>query len=279
MDIYFCDCGGVPNFGDQLNLWLWPRVIPELQNTHTNGIFLGIGTILTNDIPVSPRYFICGSGTWGHTPRLRLTDRHAVYFVRGPLTADRLGLDRTIGITDPAALLRAVYSADQTRRSGIALMPHYATEQAGLWSAVAEDLGFRYIDATAPCSVVLQQISQSELLITDAMHGAIAADALRVPWIPFEAYRRKRQFKWHDWCESLGMTFDPIVLPRLWRPKGAKGLLAGMRWRIKKLYIVKALRRLVKQGTSTLSSIHTLENKIDDILSKLDDVKAAISKS
>ena len=63
----------------------------------------------------------------------------------------------------------------------------------------------------------IQQVRQSDLLITEALHGAVVADALRVPWISVRAYGHILPFKWHDWCESLGLRYEPQRLPTLWQ--------------------------------------------------------------
>src|SRR5262249_35878333 len=47
-----------------------------------------------------------------------------------------------------------------------------------------------------------------------ALHGAIAADTLRVPWIPVHDSRNDDTllFKWQDWCLSVGLDHQPHFL-------------------------------------------------------------------
>ena len=58
-------------------------------------------------------------------------------------------------------------------------------------------------------------IAQTEVLLAEAMHGAIVADALRVPWIPLCTSARILNFKWLDWCASLNLDYRPSFLSPL----------------------------------------------------------------
>jgi succinoglycan biosynthesis protein ExoV len=52
------------------------------------------------------------------------------------------------------------------------------------------------------------------------MHGAIAADTLRVPWIPYRCSTNIGTFKWQDWCASMDLKYEPLVLhPYLEEPQ------------------------------------------------------------
>ena len=62
---------------------------------------------------------------------------------------------------------------------------------------------------------VIRRIQQSEVIIAEAMHAAIVADALRVPWIPVKAYNGINDFKWNDWASSLDVPYNPIRIPSL----------------------------------------------------------------
>jgi hypothetical protein len=72
-----------------------------------------------------------------------------------------------------------------------------------------------YIDVLSPVEQVLSEISSSSLVVTEALHGAVVADAFRIPWIPVRCHTHINAFKWEDWCESIEVAYEPHDLPSL----------------------------------------------------------------
>ncbi|HVF98502.1 MAG TPA: polysaccharide pyruvyl transferase family protein, partial [Chloroflexia bacterium] len=208
---YYQDPGG--NFGDDLNAWLWPRLIPELLDGNGSTLFVGIGSILDRRIPQGPRKIVFGTGVgYGLLPVLN--EEWQVCCVRGPLSARALGLPPELAVTDAAALVRTVRSAPVERRHSVSFIPHFRTparvREAGIdLKLVCASLGINYIDPCGPVEAVLEAIESSGKVIAEAMHGAIVADALRVPWLPVRLSDRIRGLKWRDWCGSLRMEYKP----------------------------------------------------------------------
>lgn len=206
----------VGNFGDDLNAWLWPRLIPDLLDEDARSLFVGIGSILDQRIPHAPRKLIFGTGIgYGRLPALDA--RWRICCVRGPLTAHALGLPADRAITDPAALVRTLIQPAARRRYPLAFMPHFRTParaaRQGLdLRAICRVAGLHYIDPSGGVEAVLQAIQESEVVVAEAMHGAIVADALRIPWIPVQLYDQIRDLKWQDWCASLDLTYRPLRL-------------------------------------------------------------------
>jgi succinoglycan biosynthesis protein ExoV len=204
--------GRIPNFGDDLNALLWPRLIPEaLHDDGSDAMLLGIGSILFDTFPPALRKVVIGSGYAGYTPKPDVDDKWTFYFVRGPRTAAALGLDPELAITDAAILLRTVYPelGKATKKYPISFMPHWESAEFGTWKEVTDAAGINLIDPRSTVESTLEQLSGTELLITEAMHGAIAADALRVPWVPVIPNNKKHHFKWLDWCDSLDIPYRP----------------------------------------------------------------------
>ncbi len=97
--------GRAANFGDELNAWLFPRLFPGVFGGSGATLFLGIGSILFDNHPAHARKIVFGSGYGGYTKPPVLDGAWDVRFVRGPMTAARLGLPARLGVGDGAILL------------------------------------------------------------------------------------------------------------------------------------------------------------------------------
>ena len=203
------------NFGDDLNAWLWAELLPPgFFDDNPQELFYGIGTLLSHRLPQTPHKIIFGAGT-GYKPPPVLDDTYSVYFVRGPLTAQRLGLPPTRAITDPAYLVLNTASAREPvdRTQAVALIPHHQTMATVDWPLITGRTGIPIIDPRGPCQDVIRRIRATRLVITESLHGAILADAFRVPWIPIRLSYRFLDFKWTDWAQSVDLDFTPCDLP------------------------------------------------------------------
>jgi len=218
--------GEKPNFGDELNPWLWPRLLPGLLDDSHDELFLGIGTILNNGVPTEPRKIVFGSGFgYGEPPRIEL-DKWRIHCVRGPLTAQALGLPAVLAVCDPAILLRRMQWPPLAKQYPVSYMPHWESLDRGHWPLACAEADIHFIDPTGAVEQVVAELLASDLVIAEAMHGAIAADALRVPWIPVQPQLRMHSPKWLDWCASVDVPYRPQVL----RPSGyVESVRAGYR--------------------------------------------------
>lgn len=197
--------GKVPNFGDELNLHVWPALLPQnFLDEDESELFVGIGSIIGDHLAPQARKFVMGSGYAGY---MGLPDVHDgtwdIRFVRGPNTARTLDIDQNLSICDSAVLLREMDLPAPDDSVGIAFMPHYESLERGDWAGACRMAGMTLIDATDPVDKVLSQIRGAKLLITEAMHGAIVADALRTPWIGAKPIYGGHHKKWLDWAGAL----------------------------------------------------------------------------
>lgn len=221
------------NFGDDLNPWLWGRLIPKILDNDESELFVGIGTILNNRIPASPHKTVFGSGLgYGSAPP-HIDEKWRFYCVRGPLTARSLNLADRYAITDPAALI-ATLKLTSEAKIGPALIPHHVSASNANWTNICKTLGIRYIDPRSSVDQVIHEISQSTYIITEAMHGAIFADSLRIPWCPVIFYDHILKSKWLDWSLSLGIEHEHINIPGIWNEDENYDSVARMKSRIKR---------------------------------------------
>jgi Polysaccharide pyruvyl transferase len=202
--------GEKTNFGDELNNWLIPKIFPGLFDDDNSTIFLAIGSVIFDFHPPGSRKIVFGAGYGGYTPLPKFDETWRFYCVRGPRTAAACGLSADMVAGDTAILVNQ-YRAGSKQPAGVAFMPHYDSVERGNWQAACELAGVRYIDPRAPVEDVLDAIQGCEVLIAEAMHGAIVADALRVPWIPVLPVHASHRMKWRDWAEALDLELKPYA--------------------------------------------------------------------
>lgn len=204
------------NFGDELNAYLWPRLLPGAWRDDDHTDFIGIGTILSPALARNERRKVVFGAGAGYARAPRLDAWWCVEFVRGPHTARALGLAGTHAITDAAYCLAFDEAHRPGSRSGaVAFMPHFRSEPEVDWRGLCRDLGWRYVSPTAPVPEAIDALASARIVVAEAMHGAIVADVHRVPWVPVRYGYRGLDFKWHDWCASLRLPYEPLDLPRL----------------------------------------------------------------
>lgn len=262
--LYYCKTPN-GNFGDDLNLWLWPRLAPEVCALRDDQMFVGIGTILTHKIPEKPLKFVFGSGCWVGGPQLKMDDRWKIYCVRGPLTTARLKLNPALAVVDPAILVRRFASEfTAAKKHRVSFMPHLQSMPHADWPALCAQLGFHCIDPRSGVEQVLSELQETELLLAEAMHGAIVADALRVPWIPVRMYGKFAVFKWRDWAQSIRVPLNLCDVSPIYHqsPRGWKRVD----------YTVKKSLALAGMGQANwkrLGTRRSTENEIHQSLAEL----------
>ena len=243
---YYEVAGG--NFGDDLNLVLWDRLLPGWRGWEAEATLVGVGTLLRRGRLPPGRKLVIGSGAgYGAPPDVSDPREWDLRAVRGPLTAAALGLPEDRAAVDPAALLPEVegFAPEELRAGGlragelkdgggepreILFVPHHASVAGYDWPAICAAAGVGYQTPKADVLAVVRRIARARAVIAESMHAAIVADAYGVPWRAVEITRGFNPFKWEDWARSVGM--GPPAVTRFFAPlRHAQDAARGLRAR------------------------------------------------
>lgn len=261
------------NFGDDLNAWFWDAVLPGFRDWDTCITLIGVGTLLNEErlgALRDQRLLVLGSGVgYGSGPPVPLSPLWDIRAVRGPLSAQALQLPAATGLTDPAALLPLLpeFQGLATQAQPV-FIPHHASVRRHDWATACHRLGISYVSPEEEAKQVIRKIASAPLVLAEAMHGAIVADAFRVPWVPLRIGPRFHLFKWQDWLSSLALQCEPAPLfPALDQLTSFLGLSQRSRLRqarltcqIEHLLLTRALERAL-QRPSFLSHEAVLKEK------------------
>ncbi|MBN8873071.1 MAG: polysaccharide pyruvyl transferase family protein [Rhodospirillales bacterium] len=240
--------GDARNFGDELNTLLWPDLLPGFFDDDPSAQFLGIGSVLDGRHPPDRLKLVAGSGYGGYEPPPMLDETWRILWVRGPHTARRIGLPAALGLGDPAALLPCVRPIAAQPGVTIGFMPHFESAGHGAWHAVAALAGLRLIDPRDDPAAIVQAIAGCRVLVSEALHGVIVADAVRVPWVAIRPLAGIHRAKWQDWAETMGvrLAFRPLPASTLLEQAQVSALT---RWHAGRTLISRHAERLREVGT------------------------------
>lgn len=275
------------NVGDDLNPWLFNQLLPNTFVKQSDTTLVAIGTLI-NDVLVeraaAKKIILFSTGVgYGrqHFARLpQINDTWDVYCLRGPLSAQALQVSPELAITDGALLIRRFFKPeDYQKKHKFSFMPHLWQAIGGgkSWQAVCKQLNIQYIDPRWSVEKVMTCIGESEVMLTEAMHGAIFADSLRVPWIAVHTSPDVLGFKWLDWCLSIQVPYQPEKTPRLidqsakkfsfnpWRPDPDKDATAAL----------SRIMQSVSPQLSQESHLQSLQTRLEEKLYQLKDSIAA----
>lgn len=206
------------NFGDHLNAWMWDALVPGLSSMPSTYMLCGIGTLLSDLMPAQRRWLVVGSGT-GYSPPPDLQRGEWKFAcVRGPLTARAMGLPESTAVTDSAILIAAApdgtgQALPAEQREGVIFIPHWKQLRFGRWREVCDAAGVEFVSPLQDSRKVLAHIRRAKLMLADAMHAAICADTLRVPWVALSISSENHSFKWLDWTLGMQVDYRPHRLP------------------------------------------------------------------
>lgn len=288
------------NFGDAINPRIFNHYLGNLIDSNDDEILIGIGSLLgLFKKPANcKKVYIFSSGfgagdesTYGSI--IKLTDEFEVICVRGKLTAKELNIDTSFAIADGAILLPLVTKIDQEDKIyDFSFMPHVGSLNVyKKWKEVLTPIGIHLIDPSDDPDKVLKELGQTKTLLTEAMHGAIIADAYRIPFIPIKTIKTINNFKWNDYLNSMGLAdFNPALIDTLYDKSFLVNLFKNKLGKIKilapifaevyfiyqKIFIVKKVQKKfisAKLNQPLLSDSITLKQNQEKLLIKIKELK------
>ncbi|MCC5887105.1 MAG: polysaccharide pyruvyl transferase family protein [Gammaproteobacteria bacterium] len=281
------------NVGDALNAWMWPKVFGcDHFSASSINHFIGIGSILDGRHAGPGMKLVFGAGARGPDSLPDVSgDDWRIAFVRGPNTAAALGMHNASWISDPAIivpLLDGGYREFEPsalpagNRLRVGFVPYFATQRP-FAEAMANAAGLIFIPPTLDPERFLSRLLACDVVIVEAMHGAILADAFGIPWLACRISSARREgathdFKWTDWGQSLDLNIDFVDLPYL-------GHRSGLRFSLDVLiagYVQKCagiLRRMVRDGGWQLSDRAILEHRQRTILLAVEDTRELLTQT
>lgn len=269
------------NVGDDFSEWLFSRCLGLKLTEKSETLLFGIGSILDQKFDKSfstertRRRLVFGSGARAATtlPDI-IRDEWHIYCVRGPLTACALGLHSDKAVADPA-ILAPKFRPATAENGSIGIVPYF-TASSTAWGQVAKNLGWTVISPHLGVEDFIDALTQCSRVFCESMHGAIFADAYRIPWRPLSGTGASSEgpthaFKWTDWTASMGIGFDSIRTPPISRfaPKDAVALL---KQRVKVEWIARKLEKAAREDRFQLSRDTVLwarQERLEDLMDEM----------
>lgn len=278
MKVFYHETPG-GNVGDDLNAVLWQRLIPELAELGTADWLVGIGTILDERLnALEGRRIVMGSGLRIAGDR-NFTGDIRFAAVRGLLTARELRLGSGVALGDPGFLVDRLWQRKPLVADGpVGLVPHVYSERWSAISQAAQDAGFKVISPTLPLEQFLEQLGACSRVFCESLHGAIFADALRIPWarsrICSHYYEGDgvSEFKWRDAFSIVGLQGESATRRALIpiRRKAFRPMQA-----IAERRFVNELRaRRDSSEVFRLSRADRLQERTDVLLRRIDELRS-----
>ncbi len=263
MKIYYYD-SKPKNFGDQLNLWLWPKLIQKsLLSYSDNFDFIGIGSVIDKRLVNDKRKIIFGAGV--RTIDFDLcSSNFDIRFVRGPLSSSDL-LDAKY-ITDAAYCLGLLERPKVSPKAySYSIFPYFRHCELINWNLFEIYTGIHVIYPFWPIEHIISEIQKSEYILSGAMHGAIIADLFRVPWkrlkLGIHGFESTEfsDYKWNDWCQSMSISEIPccIISP--------KYLKSAMYSKMVLKYFLKNMTSIENLNVTILSDQDLLDQKLTEL--------------
>lgn len=291
------------NVGDDLNPWLWPKVLPEILDDDPAHLLIGIGTLLNHRIPKAERYTVLSAGIgYGNKPPLQ-TGIWEFIALRGPRSQQAVGAKDVPCLLDGGYLMPEYFQPDASKRYSVAYIPHVDSILCGQWQRVCQLAGIKMLDPRWPVEKFITELCSCEQVLTEAMHGAILADAYDIPWHPVKAYDFINDFKWQDWAESVDMNISFSRISPTWKgdigQSSKRKMIHGIKRTVKYFgfypnswtpvpppasteavinKVAEQLKALAESAQFSLSDSKLRSDKVNELLVQIEKLKQAYTK-
>lgn len=176
---------------------------------------LAIGSIF---FMANQKSHIWGSGVLSPNSKLPAVDVKKIHAVRGKKTIEHL---RSIGYTvpdmplgDPGIFVSDLVSVPEASKYRAAIVPHHSGFHSPKWNFARDTNDFCLVDMMDDTIEPLRQIADSEVVISQSLHGLIFAAALGKPYLWISGSSSEVwNWKFLDWfstCENA--QTEPVLL-------------------------------------------------------------------
>lgn len=219
------------NFGDDLNPFIFEKIFGEDFHKLCNDLsFYGIGSIIDERIPLNEKSVLFGTGIRNPGANYK-GNNWDIRFVRGPITANILNSKY---ISDSAYCINFLFNEKKSvPKHKVSIIPYFRHMDLYNWNLISKLFGINIISPSDKIENILNEIRLSEKVIAGAMHGAIIADAFRIPWVRLKLGLSGKEspfvseLKWTDWIMSMELEDKYIDIPikSKFTPRSFRGLI------------------------------------------------------
>lgn len=197
-----------PNFGDALAPFVmnWMTgFTPKWVRRSYPGKVLSVGSIITR---ARPGDVILGSGMISDH-RMTLPPDVQVLALRGPLTAQRIGLDpEQCAYGDPGQLAAEAFCVRKEPGAQlIGLVPHFVDlERVRELAKTLDSVDVEIIDVRSSPRYVIERMSKCRAIVSTSLHGLIVGESLGIPsfWATVRGPIAGGDFKFNDYYLGSG---------------------------------------------------------------------------
>jgi hypothetical protein len=206
----------IRNNGDSINPYIaeWASGSVARFASHDEQHLLAIGSVL---FMANANSLIWGTGLLNRSSLLPPLKKEQFFAVRGTKTRDFLiekGIDLSgIPLGDPGIFAsKLIPESKLASKYRAAVIPHHNSIDHEFYRAAARQEGVVVVDILSDGLKVIEQIRDSEVVISESLHGLVFAESFSKPsvWISRHIGDSNWDFKFLDWYSTTG---TPNVRP------------------------------------------------------------------